>query len=123
MIGVSPPAASTTPRARRPMPEALAAAPAIVIDALTKHYPKVNAVDGITLTVMKGEIFSLLGHNGAGKTTTIKMLTGRARPTSGRAKVLGLDVATERDRIKPLINLVAEEQNLYERMTGRENLA
>lgn len=80
-------------------------------------------MDGISLTVAKGEIFSLLGHNGAGKTTTIKMLTGRTRPTSGRAEVLGLDVATERDRIKPLITLVAEEQNLYERMTGHENLA
>jgi ABC-2 type transport system ATP-binding protein len=82
-----------------------------------------NAAGGISLTVAKGEIFSLLGHDGAGKTITIKMLTGRARPTSGRAEVLGLDVATERDRIKPLITLVAEEQNLYERMTGHENLA
>ncbi|MGA7989025.1 MAG: ABC transporter ATP-binding protein [Candidatus Dormiibacterota bacterium] len=81
------------------------------------------AVQDVSFTVREGEIFSLLGHNGAGKTTTIKLLTGRARPTSGRAQVLGLDVATERDRIKPLINLVAEEQNLYERMTGRQNLA
>jgi len=94
MVAATPPAAPTTPLANPRMPDALRGAPAIVIDALTKHYPKVNAVDGITLSVAKGEIFSLLGHNGAGKTTTIEMLTGRARPTSGRAEVLGLDVAT-----------------------------
>jgi ABC-2 type transport system ATP-binding protein len=123
MVVARPQAAPTATPAERPIRDALGAAPAIIIDALTKHYATVNAVDGISLTVAKGEIFSLLGHNGAGKTTTIKILTGRARPTSGRAQVLGLDVATERDRIKPLINLVAEEQNLYERMTGRENLA
>jgi len=117
--GESPPSAP----APQPSAKASSTAAAIVIDGLTKQYPKVRAVDGISLTVQAGEIFSLLGHNGAGKTTTIKMLTGRARPTSGRAQVLGFDVATQRDRIKPLINLVAEEQNLYERMSGRENLA
>jgi len=99
-----------------------ATAPVIAIKGLAKHYKNVKAVDGITFTVAEGEIFSLLGHNGAGKSTTIKMLTGRARPTAGSATVLGKDVVTERDRIKPLINLVSEEQNLYERMTGRENL-
>jgi ABC-2 type transport system ATP-binding protein len=100
-----------------------ATAPVIEIEGLAKHYKNVKAVDGISLNVAEGEIFSLLGHNGAGKSTTIKMLTGRARPTAGSARVLGKDVVADRDQIKPLINVVSEEQNLYERMTGRENLA
>jgi ABC-2 type transport system ATP-binding protein len=79
-------------------------------------------VDGIDFRVAAGEIFSLLGHNGAGKTTTIRMLSGRTHPTAGHAWVMGLDVVADLDRVKPLINVVTEEQNLYERMTGRENL-
>lgn len=89
---------------------------------LRKHYGQVRAVDGITFAVAEGEVFGLLGHNGAGKTTTIRILTGRARPTEGEASVLGHDVVRSRDAIRPLINLVFEAQNLYERMSGRENL-
>ncbi len=100
----------------------VAAEPAIRIEGLAKHYKAVRAVDGITLSVSTGEIFSLLGHNGAGKSTTIKMLTGRVRPTAGSATVLGKDIVSQRDDFKPLINLVSQEQNLYERMTGRDNL-
>ena len=118
MSAISAPPAQTWPAQTRPGPPA-----AIEIEGLAKHYPKVKAVDGISLRVAKGEIFSLLGHNGAGKSTTIKLLTGRARPTAGRAWVLGKDIVRQRDEYKPLINLVSEEQNLYERMTGRENLA
>ncbi len=94
----------------------------IEVDGLSKHYGDVRAVDDISFSVAEGEILGFLGHNGAGKTTTIRMLTGRARPTSGRALIAGLDVEHERERVKPLINLVFEEQNLYERQTGRENL-
>ena len=96
--------------------------PAIEAENLGKAYPKVKALDGVSFTVGQGEVFSLLGHNGAGKTTTIKILTGRARPSAGRARVLGFDVVRERERMKPLINLVADEQNVYERMSGRDNL-
>ena len=96
--------------------------PMIVVERLTKHYGQLRAVDGITFSVDAGEVFSLLGHNGAGKTTTIRMLTGQARPTGGTATVAGCDVVSERDRYKPVINLVSEEQNLYERMSGRANL-
>jgi ABC-2 type transport system ATP-binding protein len=95
----------------------------IVAEALTKHYREVKAVDGISFTVARGEIFSLLGHNGAGKTTTIRMLTCRIKPSSGGAEVAGFSCAAEPERIKPRINLVSQDQNLYERMSGRENLA
>ena len=94
----------------------------IRVEDLAKHYGEVRAVDGISFTAREGEILGLLGHNGAGKTTTIRMLTGRARPTSGKAGVCGYDVVHERHRMKPLINLVFEDQNLYPRLSGRENL-
>ncbi|MGI8475885.1 MAG: ATP-binding cassette domain-containing protein [Thermomicrobiales bacterium] len=98
-------------------------APIVEVDALEKHYGDVRAVDGISFAIAPGEVFGLLGHNGAGKTTTIRVLTGRTKPTGGSARVAGFDVATERDRVKPLINLVFEDQNLYERLSGRDNLA
>ena len=94
----------------------------VEVTDLRKRYGEVRAVDGISFAVAAGEVFGLLGHNGAGKTTTIRMLTGRTRPTAGQARVAGLDVAAERERVKPLINLVFEDQNLYERLSGRDNL-
>jgi ABC-2 type transport system ATP-binding protein len=97
--------------------------PMISAKSLTKHYGDIRAVDGIDFTVARGEIFSLLGHNGAGKTTTIRMLTCRIKPTSGEAEVAGFSCAAAPDRIKPHINLVSQDQNLYERMSGRDNLA
>ncbi|HYM66150.1 MAG TPA: ATP-binding cassette domain-containing protein, partial [Patescibacteria group bacterium] len=93
----------------------------IAVEGLAKNYGDVKAVDGISFSVERGEIFSLLGHNGAGKTTTIRMLTCRIKPSSGHAEVAGFSCTAEPDRIKPLINLVSQEQNLYERMTGRQN--
>jgi len=98
------------------------ATPMVEVEDLRKHYGAVRAVDGVSFTVAPGEVFGLLGHNGAGKTTTIRMLTGRARPSGGAARVAGFDVAADRARIKPLINLVFEDQNLYERFSGRDNL-
>src|SRR5207244_3485901 len=94
----------------------------VEVTDLEKRYGAVRAVDGITFSVAEGEVFGLLGHNGAGKTTTIRMLTGRARPTGGRALVAGLDAVADRDRVKPLINAVFEDPNLYERFAGIENL-
>lgn len=96
--------------------------PIIRVEELSKHYGAVRAVDGIDFDVQPGEIFGLLGHNGAGKTTTIRILSGRTRPTGGRAWVSGFDILTQRDNIKPIINLVFEHPNLYERLSGRENL-
>lgn len=95
---------------------------AVETENLTRIFNGLHAVDGLTFTVREGEIFGLLGPNGAGKTTTIRMLTGQLRPTAGRARVMGCDVVSERERLKPQIGVVFEYQNLYERMSGRENL-
>jgi len=96
---------------------------AIRTEGLTRKFGKTRAVDGLTLSVHRGEIFGFLGPNGAGKTTTIKMLTGQLRPTSGRAWVAGCDVVVERQALKPRIGVVFDSQNLYMRATARENLS
>ena len=75
--------------------------PTIAVDGLSKHYGEVRAVDGISFTARAGEVFGLLGHNGAGKTTTIRMLTGRARPTGGRAFVGG-DISSAGKLVEPM---------------------
>lgn len=96
---------------------------AIEVEGLSRSFNDLQAVDNISFTVEAGEIFGFLGHNGAGKTTTIRMLSGQLRPSAGRARVAGCDVVTEHQRLKPLVGVVSEHQNLYERMSGRENLA
>ncbi len=99
-------------------------ATALPIDVrnLSRYYGSVKAVDDISFSAQRGEIFGLLGHNGAGKTTTIRMLTGRTKPTSGTAHIAGYDIVSQLDQVKPIINLVFEDQNLYERMSGQDNL-
>jgi ABC-2 type transport system ATP-binding protein len=92
---------------------------AIEVEKLTRTFNSLKAVDNISFSVQSGEIFGFLGHNGAGKTTTIRMLSGQLLPTSGHARVAACDVITERLRLKPLIGVVSEHQNLYERMSGR----
>jgi len=96
---------------------------AIEVVGLSRTFNSRRAVDDISFTVEAGEIFGFLGHNGAGKTTSIRMLTGQLRPTAGHARVAGCDVFTEQRQLKPLIGVVSENQNLYERMSARENLA
>jgi ABC-2 type transport system ATP-binding protein len=95
---------------------------AIEVFNLTRQYDGLRAVDGISFSVEAGEIFGFLGPNGAGKTTTIRMLTGQLLPSSGTAKVAGYDIVTERQKLKPKIGVVFDSQNLYERMSARENL-
>ena len=95
---------------------------AIETQDLTRDYDGLRAVDGISFEVEAGEIFGFLGPNGAGKTTTIKMLTGQLRPTYGKALVMGCDVVTERQQLKPQIGVVFESQNIYERLSARDNL-
>jgi ABC-2 type transport system ATP-binding protein len=95
---------------------------AIEVMDLTRNYNGLCAVDNISFEVETGEIFGFLGPNGAGKTTTIKMLTGQLRPTSGEARVVGCDVVEERQELKPQIGVVFEYQNVYERLSAKDNL-
>jgi len=95
---------------------------AIKVQELVRDYDSLRAVDGISFDVEPGEVFGFLGPNGAGKTTTIKMLTGQLRPTSGTARVAGCDVVEERQQLKPQIGVVFEHQNIYERLSARDNL-
>ena len=96
---------------------------AIEVENLTREFNGRRVVDSLTFAVQEGEVLGFLGPNGAGKTTTLRMLTGQLRPTAGRARVAGCDVVRDRERLKPQIGVVFEHQNLYPRMSGRENLA
>jgi ABC-2 type transport system ATP-binding protein len=94
----------------------------IEVSELTKSFGDFVAVDHISFTVKKGEIFGFLGPNGAGKTTTIKMLTTLLNPTSGSAKVRGHDVVKERDAVRCCIGIVFQDRSSDWWLTGRENL-
>jgi len=95
---------------------------AIEVHDLRKNFGPIEAVKGISFAVEAGEVFGFLGHNGAGKTTTIRMLTGQLTPSGGTGRVGGFDIVRERSQIKSIIGVVFEDQNLYDRMSGRENL-
>jgi ABC-2 type transport system ATP-binding protein len=94
----------------------------IEIDDLTKRYGDFTAVDRLTLRAADGEIFGFLGPNGAGKTTTIRIIAGLSLPTSGRARVNGVDVIAEPERAKASTGYVPDRPYLYEKLTGRELL-
>ena len=95
---------------------------AIKIENLTKNYKEVVAVDNLSLTVKKGELFSLLGVNGAGKTTTIKMLCCLTEPSSGDAFVLGNSIRTQKSAVKQVIALSPQETAVAPMLTAKENL-
>jgi ABC-2 type transport system ATP-binding protein len=95
---------------------------AIRCEALVKHYGHVTALDGLDLEVPTGSLFGFLGPNGAGKTTTIRLLTGLARPTAGRATVAGIDPTRGGSRLARLIGHQDQQPRLYGWMTGRELL-
>jgi ABC-type multidrug transport system ATPase subunit len=92
-------------------------------DGLRYAYGDRVAVDGVNLSLSRGEILGLLGPNGAGKSTAIKMLIGLLPPRSGRIEILGMDMARQRSEIQARIGVVFEEKNLYLNLSGRENLA
>ena len=94
----------------------------IEVTALAKSFEDVRAVNGITFTVGKGEIFGFLGPNGAGKTTTINMLTGLARADSGSIHIAGFDTSRHPLSVQHLIGVVPDESNLYPELTGFDNL-
>jgi ABC-2 type transport system ATP-binding protein len=95
----------------------------IEIMDLTKSYDnKLNAVDSISLNIGKGEIFGFLGPNGSGKTTTVRLLNGILTPTSGSARVLGMDIGTKQAEINRLSGVMTETALMYENLSGMENL-
>ena len=95
---------------------------AIEIKSLTKRYKDVVAVDGLSLSIREGEMFSLLGVNGAGKTTTIKMLSCLTEPTDGDAYLLGKSIRRDSADVKSLIAVSPQETAVATGLTARENL-
>lgn len=98
---------------------------AVRIETLHKNFGEVQALDGLTLTVEPGAVFGFLGPNGAGKTTTIRILTGLARPGSGRAWVSGIEVsgtAADRRRVAQRVGYLPQDPTFYGWMTARELL-
>ena len=96
--------------------------PAIEVSHLVKAFGSFRAVDDISFTVKKGEIFGFLGANGAGKTTAMHMLTGLNQPTSGTGTVAGFDICTEHEQIKKHIGYMSQKFSLYEDLTVIENI-
>lgn len=92
-------------------------APAIALSSLTKSYGKARGIVDLDLEVHTGEVFGFLGPNGAGKTTTIRILLDLIRPTSGSARVLGLDAHDDSLRIRSRVGYLPGELSLYEDMT------
>jgi ABC-2 type transport system ATP-binding protein len=95
---------------------------AINVDNITFAYGDLEAVKGISFEVAPGEILGFLGPNGAGKSTTIKILTGQLTPKSGNAQVLGVDITNDDPEMQAQIGVCFEEKNLYDSMSGTENL-
>jgi ABC-2 type transport system ATP-binding protein len=89
---------------------------------LSKRFGDFTAVDQVTFTVRRGEIFGFLGPNGAGKTTTIRMLMGLIQPTAGSATVLGFDIVREKELIRRRIGYMSQRFSLYNDLTVAENL-
>lgn len=96
--------------------------PVIEVSHLVKAFGDFHAVDDISFTVKKGEIFGFLGANGAGKTTAMHMLTGLSQPTSGTGRVVGYDIRTEYEQIKRHIGYMSQRFSLYEDLTIAENI-
>ena len=98
--------------------------PVVEVRDLVKRYRKAttNAVDGVSFTVRRGEVFGLLGPNGAGKTTTVGILTTRVRRTGGTARVGGVDVELDPVRARRLVAVVPQRNNLDRSLSIRQNL-
>ena len=98
--------------------------PVVEVHDLVKRYrkAKVNAVDGVSFEVRRGEVFGLLGPNGAGKTTTVGILTTRVRRTAGTARVSGVDVGDHPVRTRSLVAVVPQRNNLDRSLSIRQNL-
>jgi ABC-2 type transport system ATP-binding protein len=98
------------------------APPAIAVRGLRKKFGRQTVLDGLDLTVRRGEVFALLGPNGAGKTTTINVLTTLTRPDAGTAEISGIDVEHDPQAIKQRISLTGQAAAVDDVLTGTENL-
>ncbi|HPI94350.1 MAG TPA: ABC transporter ATP-binding protein [Deltaproteobacteria bacterium] len=94
----------------------------IFVDSLEKRFGDFVAVNKVSFSVKKGEIFGFLGSNGSGKSTTIRMLCGIISPTSGRATVAGHDIVRESEEVKHAIGYMSQKFSLYEELTPVENI-
>lgn len=95
---------------------------AIETSELTRRFNGLVAVDKLSISVERGEVFGLLGPNGAGKTTTISMLCTILKPTSGSARVNGFDIVKQDRLVRKSIGIVFQDPSIDDRLTGRENL-
>jgi daunorubicin resistance ABC transporter ATP-binding subunit len=95
---------------------------AIELRGLTKRFAHFTAVEDLTLTIARGEVFGLLGPNGSGKTTTVNMVSGLSRPTSGTVHVLGRDMSADPRSVRRLLGSVPQETALYEELSADANL-
>ncbi|NDK30767.1 ABC transporter ATP-binding protein [Nesterenkonia haasae] len=93
---------------------------AIAADHLVKRYKGKTAVDGISLEILHGETFGILGANGAGKTTTVEMIAGLRKPTEGAVRILGLDPFTDRAKVRQLLGVQLQQAYLHGSLTARE---
>jgi len=94
----------------------------VVVENLVKKFRDVVAIDGISFTIKRGEIFALLGPNGAGKTTTIHVIATLLKPTSGRVFVGGYDVTKNPDRVREKIGIVFQDPSLDNQLTAYDNM-
>jgi len=94
----------------------------IEVNELSKNFGKLKAVDSVSFSVKRGEIFGFLGPNGAGKTTTVRMLIGLAHPSAGNARIGGYDCVSQREAVHRITGVVFEVPTLYTRLSVRENL-
>jgi ABC-2 type transport system ATP-binding protein len=95
---------------------------AIIVRDLTRRFGSFTAVDHLTFSVGRGEVFGFLGANGAGKSTTIRMMCGLLAPTSGTAVIDGVDVGTRPEEVKRRIGYMSQKFSLYEALTVEQNI-
>lgn len=94
----------------------------VELSKVTKSFGGLKAVNNISLSIKKGELYGLLGPNGSGKTTTVKLLTGQIKPTTGVLSVLGLNVVKEPIKVRELVGIIPEQETPPSFLTGEEYL-
>ena len=95
----------------------------VILQDLSKTYPGgTQALKRLSLCLRPGEVFGFLGPNGAGKTTTVKLLTGILAPSGGSCRILGVDPHTQPEKVHALCGIVTEHAQMYDHLTGMENL-